>query len=56
MENKDYFRARRYFLNNVESENFIYTEDLLKLVDDNHLRQMIINKYSLDVNYKIKSL
>ena len=54
MENKDYFRARRYFLNNVESENFIYTEDLLKLVDDNHLRQMIINKYSLDVNYKIE--
>lgn len=54
MENRDYFKARRYFLKNVKSEDFIFTEDLLKLIDDEELKNMIINKYNLDKNYKIE--
>lgn len=54
MENRDYFRTQTYFLNNVKSEDFIYTEDLLKLIDDEELKNKIINKYNLDINCKIE--
>ena len=54
MENRDYFKAQRYFLNDVKSEDFIYTDDLLKLIKDEELRQFIINHYGLDINLKVK--
>ncbi|WP_324691837.1 hypothetical protein [Flavobacterium cheonhonense] len=54
MENKDYFRAQRYFLKDKESEDFIYTDQLLTLVKNRELKELIINKYNLDISYKIE--
>ncbi|GEP52284.1 hypothetical protein FNO01nite_29560 [Flavobacterium noncentrifugens] len=54
MNNTDYFRAKRYPLNDQKSEDFIYTEDLLGLIDNEELRELIINKYNLDKNYQIE--
>lgn len=56
MENKDYFKAKRYFLNDVKSDDFIYTKDLIDLIDNNELKELIVNKYNLDKNYKIEIL
>ncbi len=54
MENIDYFKARTYSLKDVKSEGFIYSNDLLLLIKDDKLKQLIINKYDLDKNYKIE--
>ncbi|GGB65947.1 hypothetical protein GCM10007424_02350 [Flavobacterium suaedae] len=56
MENKDYFKAITYSINeDVKSENYVYTDDLLKLINDDELKEAIINKYNLDTNLKIEN-
>lgn len=54
MEIKDYFKTETFSLHNIKSNDFIDSDELLKLINDENLREKIINKYSLDKNYVVE--
>lgn len=54
MENKEFFKAQTHLLHDIKSNDFIETDNLLKLINDEKLKEKIINKYSLDKNYTVE--
>lgn len=54
MNNYDFFRTKYFSLVNTESDDCIYTNDLLNLIRDSEMKEFIINKYNLDSNIKIE--
>lgn len=54
MTNYDFFRTIHYPIKNIESNNYIFSDDLLGLIKDTDLKDLILNKYNLDKNIKIE--
>lgn len=54
MNNYDFFRTKFFSVANSNSEDFIYSNDLLSLIKDSEMKEFIINKYNLDANIKIE--
>lgn len=55
MKNIDYFRTKTMLLSkDISSDDYIYTDDLLNLLKDDALKELIINKYNIDKNFKIE--
>ena len=47
MEIKEYFRTQTHSLYNINSKNYLQTNELLELISDETLKEKIINKYDL---------
>lgn len=54
MENKEFFKAQTHLLHDIKSNDLIETDNLLKLISDEKLKERIINKYSLDKSYTVE--
>lgn len=54
MESHDYFKQQTISLKDVKSKGFVYSNDLLSLIDSDELRGIISNRYQLNENTKIE--
>lgn len=54
MDSKNYFKQRLISLSDIESNDYIYSDELLLLIKNEELKSYIINKYDLHDNLKIE--